>query len=168
MRVIAGIYKNRPLEFRKTKQIRPTKQIVKKSFFDTICPIIHDAVFVDLFAGNGFIGIEAVSRGAKKVFFVDRDDTFIKKNVQNLNISSDKFEIYRMDVFNFLNLNVVENADIIYVDAPYSLKIDDLVVFLLKKIKKDAIVCVESNKMVENERVFKIKQFGNSILNYLR
>ncbi|WP_428157037.1 RsmD family RNA methyltransferase [Desulfurella sp.] len=156
------------LEFKKNKEIRPTKQIVKKSFFDSIFYIIENSVFIDLFAGNGFMGIEALSRGAKKVFFVDKDDTFIKKNLQNLNISSDKFEIYRMDVFNFLNLNVVENADIVYIDAPYSMKIDELVVFLLKKLKKDAIVCVESNEMVENEHVFKIKQFGNSILNYLR
>ncbi|MGC8502285.1 16S rRNA (guanine(966)-N(2))-methyltransferase RsmD [Desulfurella sp.] len=168
MRVIAGTYKNRMLEFKKNKEIRPTKQIVKKSFFDSIFYIIENSVFIDLFAGNGFMGIEALSRGAKKVFFVDKDDTFIKKNLQNLNISSDKFEIYRMDVFNFLNLNVVENADIVYIDAPYSMKIDELVVFLLKKLKKDAIVCVESNEMVENEHVFKIKQFGNSILNYLR
>ncbi|MGB9755735.1 MAG: RsmD family RNA methyltransferase, partial [Desulfurella sp.] len=121
MRVIAGTYKNRMLEFKKNKEIRPTKQIVKKSFFDSIFYIIENSVFIDLFAGNGFMGIEALSRGAKKVFFVDKDDTFIKKNLQNLNISSDKFEIYRMDVFNFLNLNVVENADIVYMDAPYSL-----------------------------------------------
>lgn len=168
MRVIAGIYKNRLLEFKKTKEIRPTKQIVKKSFFDTISYIVGGAFFVDLFAGNGFIGIEAISRGAKKVIFVDKDDTFIKRNLQNLRVDPEKFEIYRMNAFDFLELGKVEQADIIYVDAPYAMKIDDIVVFLLKKLKKDAIVCVESDKMIEHARVFKIKQFGKNVLNYLR
>jgi 16S rRNA (guanine966-N2)-methyltransferase len=48
------------------------------------------------------------------------------------------------------------------------MKIDDIVVFLLKKLKKDAIVCIESDKMIEHARVFKIKQFGSTFLNYLR
>lgn len=168
MRVIAGVYKNRLLEFKKSKEIRPTKQIVKKSFFDTISHIIDDSIFFDLFAGNGFIGIEAISRGAKKVIFVDKDDTFIKRNLQNLMVDPEKFEIYRMDAFNFLDLDIIEHADIVYIDAPYAIKIDDIVVFLLKKLKKDAIVCIESDKMIEHERVFKIKQFGNTVLNYLR
>ncbi|HHS48941.1 MAG TPA: hypothetical protein ENM99_03660 [Desulfurella acetivorans] len=168
MRVVAGVYKNRLLEFKKTKEIRPTKQIVKKSFFDTVSSIIDDSVFVDLFAGNGFIGIEAISRGAKKVIFVDKDDTFIKRNLQNLRVDPEKFEIYRMDAFDFLGLGIAEQADIVYVDAPYSMKIDDIVVFLLKKLKKDVIVCIESAKMIEHARVFKIKKFGNTFLNYLR
>jgi len=168
MRVIAGSYKNRLLEFRKTKEIRPTKQIVKKSFFDTISGIIYDSIFVDLFAGNGFIGIEAISRGAKKAIFVDKDDTFIKRNLQNLKVASEKFEIYRMDTFDFLRLDIIQQADIVYIDAPYAIKIRDIVVFLLKKLKKDAIVCIESGKMIEHERVFKIKQFGSTFLNYLR
>ncbi len=168
MRVIAGKYKNRVLEFKKDKKIRPTKQVVKKSFFDTISPIVESAIFIDLFAGNGFVGIEAISRGAKKVFFVDLQDAFIKKNLQNLGIEAEKFEIYRMDAFNFLNLDIVKYADIIYIDAPYAMELNQLLVFLLKKLKKDAIVCIESSKMIEHERVFKIKKFGNTILNYLR
>jgi len=168
MRVIAGAYKNRLLEFKKTKEIRPTKQIVKKSFFDTVSNIIDDSIFVDLFAGNGFIGIEAISRGAKKVIFVDKDDTFIKRNLQNLRVDPEKFEIYRMDAFYFLGLDITQQADIVYIDAPYAMKIDDIVVFLLKKLKKDAIVCIESDKMIEHARVFKIKQFGSTFLNYLR
>jgi 16S rRNA (guanine966-N2)-methyltransferase len=168
MRVIAGAYKNRLLEFKKTKEIRPTKQIVKKSFFDTVSNIIDDSIFVDLFAGNGFIGIEAISRGAKKVIFVDKDDTFIKRNLQNLRVDPEKFEIYRMDAFCFLGLDITQQADIVYIDAPYAMKIDDIVVFLLKKLKKDAIVCIESDKMIEHARVFKIKQFGSTFLNYLR
>ncbi|MGE4546563.1 MAG: RsmD family RNA methyltransferase [Desulfurella sp.] len=168
MRVVAGVYKNRPLEFKKTKEIRPTKQIVKKSFFDTVSSIIDDSIFVDLFAGNGFIGIEAISRGAKKVIFVDKDDTFIKRNLQNLRVDPEKFEIYRMDAFDFLGLDIIEQADIVYIDAPYAMKIDDIVVFLLKKLKKDVIVCIESGKMIEYARVFKIKKFGSTFLNYLR
>jgi 16S rRNA (guanine966-N2)-methyltransferase len=168
MRVIAGVYKNRPLEFKKTKGIRPTKQIVKKSFFDTVSDIIGGSIFVDLFAGNGFIGIEAISRSAKKVIFVDKDDTFIKRNLQNLRVDPEKFEIYRMGVFDFLKLDIIGQADIVYIDAPYAMTIDDIVVFLLKKLKKDATVCIESGKMIEHERVLKIKRFGSTFLNYLR
>lgn len=168
MRVIAGIYKNRILEFKKNKEIRPTRQIIKKSFFDSISYMIEDSVFVDLFAGNGFMGIEALSRGAQKAYFVDTQDALIKKNLQKLGVSDEKFKIYRMNVFQFLNFGILENTDIIYIDAPYAMDVSELLVFLLKKLKKDAIVCLESNKMVEHERVFKIKKFGNSILNYLR
>lgn len=168
MRIIGGIYKNRVLEFKRNKEIRPTRQIVKKSFFDSISYMIEGSVFVDLFAGNGVMGIEALSRGAQKAYFVDRQDAFIKKNLQKLGVSDEKFKIYRMNVFEFLNLDILEDSDIIYIDAPYVMDVSELLVFLLKKLKKDAIVCLESNRMIEHERVFKIKKFGNSILNYLR
>lgn len=114
MRVIAGIYKNRLLEFKKTKQVRPTRQIVKKSFFDTVFSYISDCIFIDFFAGNGFMGLEALSRGAKKAIFVDKDDSYIKKNLKLLNIPKEKYDIYKMDALDFLSLDVVKDADIIY------------------------------------------------------
>lgn len=168
MRIIAGLYKNKPLEFKKTATLRPTRQIVKKSFFDTISYLIKGAVFIDLFAGVGFMGIESLSRGAKKSIFVDLYDDLIRKNLQSLNIALELYDIYKMNAVDFLALDIIANADIIYLDPPYAMQIDKFLDLLLKKINQNAIVCLESDKMIESERVFKIKQFGNNTLNYLR
>ena len=93
MRIIAGKYKAKKLSFSTDKKIRPTADIVKQAMFTTLFNKVENSVFLDLFCGSGQVGIEALSRGADKVFFVDNNYDAInitKKNFPNtIEISKD-------------------------------------------------------------------------------
>src|SRR5271163_3321712 len=73
MRVIAGKYRSRQLRTPGFLGIRPTSDRLRETLFNILGPSVTDALFVDLYAGTGAIGIEALSRGAREVFFIDRD-----------------------------------------------------------------------------------------------
>lgn len=73
MRIAGGKYKGHLLKIQKSIKIRPTSQLVKEALFDIIGPQIQDSSFLELFAGSGSVGIEALSRGAASVVFVERN-----------------------------------------------------------------------------------------------
>ena len=85
MRVISGEFKGRVLKMPKGVKIRPTSQKVKEALFSILGSQICEASFLDLFAGSGSVGIEAISRGAERVFFVENNRLCIKTIEQNLN-----------------------------------------------------------------------------------
>lgn len=122
MRVIAGIYRHRIINGpTDNPKIRPTKDRIREAFFSSLGNI-ENKVFLDLFAGSGSIGIEAISRGARKSYFVDNSKIairFIKDNLMSLQI--DNGEIIENDAIialeRFKNQKI--QFDIIYIDPPY-------------------------------------------------
>lgn len=84
MRVITGTAKGRPLATVKGREVRPTADRVKESLFNVLGPRVVDAEFLDLFAGSGAVGIEALSRGARRTVFVDLATQHLKVVEQNL------------------------------------------------------------------------------------
>src|SRR5512135_2692729 len=85
MRIIAGLYKGRPLVF--PEHIRPTKDIIRKSIFDTLAAVIKGQRVLDLFAGCGALGLESLSRGASGAWFIESDrkcSLFISKNLEKI------------------------------------------------------------------------------------
>ncbi|MDE6967501.1 MAG: RsmD family RNA methyltransferase, partial [Clostridia bacterium] len=78
MRVVAGKHRSRPLISPKNKDVRPTTDMIKESIFNIIQNDVVGSKFLDLFAGSGAIGIEAISRGADKVVFVDNSKESIE------------------------------------------------------------------------------------------
>ncbi len=174
MKIIGGALKNRRILFRKNVGVRPTRNIVKKSFFDTIRPVIGNAVFLDLFAGVGNMGIEAISQGARRVIMVESDKEnayFIRKNVKMLNVA-DRVEIHRMDVFSYLETNDIRSIDIIYADPPYSLEIASFLFSLSDAMGDKAILCVEhslDSKLKESYgKLVRLKErvFSRTVLTY--
>jgi len=73
LRVIGGVAKGRRLKTRKTMDLRPATDFIKEALFDVLALRVRDALFLDLFAGSGSIGIEALSRGARQALFVEKD-----------------------------------------------------------------------------------------------
>ena len=73
MRIIAGEFKGRRLRSPEDGRVRPTSDKVKEAVFSMLLPYLHDSTAVDLFAGTGSLGLEAISRGARMVYFADRD-----------------------------------------------------------------------------------------------
>lgn len=126
MRVVTGAAKGRKLKGPKTQGTRPIIDRVKTALFDILAWRVEDARFLDLFAGTGGVGIEALSRGATSVTFIEMSLPIIKLIRENLQITglSEHAEVLHMDSFKFLQNHTtsVSNAarvyDMIYVAPP--------------------------------------------------
>ena len=122
LKVIAGQFKGRNLQLPPALSTRPLLMRAKKSLFDILTPRIIGSTFLDLFAGVGSVGIEALSRGAKKAVFVDSDRNcvrLIEENLKTLSVS-DKAEVLQSDASqpNFKT----DKFDIIFIGPPYAMK----------------------------------------------
>jgi 16S rRNA (guanine(966)-N(2))-methyltransferase RsmD len=126
MRVISGRYRGRRLKGPKGATLRPTGDRLKETLFNILSPRIHGAVVFDIFSGTGAIGIEALSRGAGRAVFVDRDPAAGSLMRQNLELcaAEDEFLIIQEDVFTTLRSLARQGvrADIIFFDPPYDWK----------------------------------------------
>ena len=120
MRIIAGILKGRKLNSPADERIRPTSDKVKESIFNMIAGYLEDAVVIDLFCGTGNLGIEAISRGAKKCYFADRSRESM--NLTERNIAYCKIENASVTIcseyYKALE-RIHEKADVIFLDPPY-------------------------------------------------
>ena len=117
MRIIAGEYKGRNLKSPPSMQVRPTSDRLRETLFNVIAPRIEDARFLDLCAGTGAVGIEALSRGARHVTFVDRSRRscqLIESNVQLCRIPEEQFDIYQMPAEEFLRQEKEYPWDIVF------------------------------------------------------
>jgi 16S rRNA (guanine966-N2)-methyltransferase len=123
MHIISGKYKNQKLIVPKGNITRPTSGRLRESLFNICQGYVKDALFLDLFAGSGAIGFEALSHGAKKVTFIDdAKDSFrsIEANAKNLGVNN-QIEMLYGDVFELLSRleKKLKQFDIIYADPPY-------------------------------------------------
>ncbi|MFN2501075.1 MAG: 16S rRNA (guanine(966)-N(2))-methyltransferase RsmD [Pyrinomonadaceae bacterium] len=123
MRVIAGVYGGRILKSPPGNKTRPTSDRLKESLFNVLSPRIDENTrFLDLCAGTGSVGIEALSRGAQFVTFVDRSRrscALIEENLDKLDIAETETEILGLDVENFCGREHTTGWDIAFFDPPY-------------------------------------------------
>ena len=102
--------------------VRPTSDRLRETLFNVIAPRIEDARFLDLCAGSGAVGIEALSRGASDATFVDRSRrscTLIESNLELCRVPEDRQEIYCSEAYEFLRQTTLPPWDIVYFDPPY-------------------------------------------------
>jgi 16S rRNA (guanine966-N2)-methyltransferase len=126
MRVVTGEAKGRKLKAPKTAGTRPIIDRVKTALFDILSTRVEDARFLDLFAGTGSVGIEALSRGAAHATFIEMNHSVLKLVRENLKITGlgDRAETLQADAFKFLQANAAQNGnaqrvyDMIYVAPP--------------------------------------------------
>jgi 16S rRNA (guanine(966)-N(2))-methyltransferase RsmD len=180
LRVIAGKSRGIELKGGKGKDFRPTTQLVKGSVFDHLQGEIEGSLVLDLFAGSGGLGIEALSRGAAKGVFVDISRNAIeaiKLNIRKCGFGSDKVEIVKSDVIRFLKRAVSEDEvyDIIIADPPYNSNFAMELLQIVNEAEKRicGIMVIESREEVEsiNNRSmqkYKVKKFGQTCLNYFK
>ena len=118
MRVISGIYRGRKLNSPINDAVRPTADKVKESIFNVIQFDVAGCAFVDLFAGSGGMGIEALSRGAKSVVFSDCDREAIRLINSNLRGIDGDYKVLSRDYRDVL-FTLSGKQDFIFVDPPY-------------------------------------------------
>ena len=120
MRIIAGRWKGHGLKTLRGRDVRPTTDRVREAWMSALGAGVHDARVVDLFAGSGALGLEALSRGAASVVFVERARravAVIEANVERLG-AGDEVRVVSDDVFRFLG-RVDEPFDVALADPPY-------------------------------------------------
>lgn len=171
MRVIAGIYGKRQLKVPKTDSTRPTTDKNKENLFNMIGPYFDGGMVLDLFAGSGGLGIEALSRGCDYLYSVDRQyEAYktIKENISNLQIKNAK--ILKMDYRKALALLHDDHLvfDYVFLDPPYGkVPIDDIFAYLVgnKMLNDQAIIVVEELRdavfaPLDHLHLIKKKEYG--------
>src|SRR5947207_9492089 len=124
MRVIAGKFKSRRLEAPSGVHTRPTSDRLRETLFNVVAPRIEDSVWLDLYAGTGAVGIEALSRGARSVYFVEstpRGAALIRENLASLKIETESYEVLQREVnvaLRRLDSQAVV-CDYCFLDPPY-------------------------------------------------
>lgn len=143
MRVISGQKRGKKLEVLIGEAVRPTTDKVKESVFNVVQFEVAGAKFLDLFAGSGQIGIEALSRGAQLATFVDKNKTSI--NVVKRNLSETNFEksakVINMDSILFLK-KTKDVFDIAFLDPPYNSSLLDEAIFLIQNVMSEKGVII--------------------------
>jgi len=180
MRVIAGVFKGRRLVTPKGATTRPTADQVRIALLDTLGPWLPDARLLDLFAGAGGVGLEALSRGASHVTFVERDrqalDALVE-NIRTLDLES-RTHVARGDVRRQLARLAAEGRrfEIVFLDPPYA---TDDGVRTLAVLGEGALLAPEglviAQHLTKRElaeygvlRAFRDRRFGETTLTFFR
>ncbi len=177
MRIVAGKYKRTPLKTLEGDEItRPTKDMVREALFSSIS-IHNETSFLDLFAGSGAIGIEALSRGAADVVFNDSNSCAVRIIEENLQKVNEKRLVLNLDYRDCLGELKDREFDYIYVDPPYRFSEYEEIFRLVRTysvLKKKGIMIVEVHKNTELKeeypafRCFKERRYGINKLLYYR
>ena len=159
MRIIAGAYKGRNLKSPPSLDVRPTSDRLRETLFNVIAPRIEDVRFLDLCAGSGAVGIEALSRGAAYATFVDRSRrscTLIESNLKLCRVPEEQWEIYCSEVNEFLK-QTDSRWDIVYFDPPYK---DDYVrtLQLIERVLDGLLIAEHHHKTQLPENVGKLRR----------
>jgi 16S rRNA (guanine966-N2)-methyltransferase len=121
MRIISGKYKGKVIDGFNIDGTRPTMDRVKESVFSIIQSCVKDSISLDLFAGSGSLGIEALSNGAKECYFIDKNIEVIKILKKNL-VGVDNAFVVNSSFDNFLKITD-KKFDLIFLDPPYKLNL---------------------------------------------
>lgn len=171
MRVISGKYKGKNIEGFNIMGTRPTMDRVKESLFAIIQEKLVNSNCLDLFAGSGSLGIEAISNGAKSCTFIDNHNhifAILKRNLQGIGGANLK----KCDYLSFLK-TTDETFDIIFLDPPYKLYYIQSCIDEIEKrdlLNKDGIIVCEYEDEVftSNYQVIKEKRYGSKNIRILK
>jgi 16S rRNA (guanine966-N2)-methyltransferase len=186
MRIIAGKFRSRQLKSLKGLTLRPTSDRLRESLFNVLADLIAGSRFVDSFAGTGAVGIEALSRGAAEVIFIEKHvpaANLIKKNLESLDAGASS-RILTMDALQGLQLLEREKAfhsdrlNIVFLDPPYDNAVDygRVLSFLgsATLLPENSLVIAEHRRkfelpeIVENLQCVRVLLQGDASLSFYR
>ena len=185
-KIIMGKYKGKTLKLPSMQTTRSSKSIVLESFFNTIQFEIVDANFVEVFSGSGSIGLEALSRGASSIFFMEQDRDALKVLKENISQTDPSAcQIFAGDSFSNISAVVKtlkkKNEDAyFYIDPPFSIRegmedIYEKMIKLIASLPEEVVKLIiiehmtglEIPQTIGSFEVSKSKKFGNTSLTYL-
>lgn len=171
MIITAGIYKGSKVKAPDEKIVRPTLSKIRESIFNTLFSIIdfEGKSFLDMFAGSGIMGLEALSRGFAYVLAVEKNPMvakILKANYENIKLNPN------LVIADSLKLKTNEKFDVIYIDPPYSSGIYEEVLEKIKEksiLKKGGIVILEHNTAINTQgyTLIKQKKYSNKFITFL-
>ncbi len=158
MRVIAGTARSLPLKSPDGLNTRPTTDRIKETLFNMLQTYIPGCVFLDICSGSGGIGIEALSRGAKKAYFIENDLSAITCIQQNLQFTklSDKSVVIKQDAVSALNNIFEKEVDVIFMDPPYG-----------QELEKQILSALKGYRYISQETLFIVEADLNTDFSYL-
>ncbi len=179
MRITAGKYKNKQIKTIESKLIRPTLSKIRESIFNVLQKNIQDSCFLDLFAGSGIVGIEAASRGAKEVFFVEKNLSHFKLLKNNLKTFDFEYKIFLGDSINILEHFNEKSFDIIFSDPPYKSFLNKKIIEIISRkqlLKDNGFIIIECSKEENyatdlskyNFQIIKEKKYGDTNILYIK
>ena len=181
MRIISGKARGTKLYTLDGQNTRPTLDRVKESLFNIIQNELKDKIFLDLFSGSGAIGLEEVSRGARKAILCDNSkkaSEIIKKNIEKTHLE-EFVELYNESYEKVISYKIMEKVDIIYIDPPYETNlVYESVKLILEKelIKDESLIIIETDqeeRVLESLKKLNIKivdkrKYGRGYLIFLK
>lgn len=183
MRIISGKYRGHHLVSFQADHIRPTTDRVKESQFNILMGYIEGAKVLDLFSGTGNLGLEALSRGAAEVTFVEKSKqslAILQKNLEKLKVS-EPYKIVQKDVLSFLKTYSGEPFDVIFADPPFTEKMaHDVMLATSAAVAEDrvfapgAVMTIESGGKEKIEDIYPtlerydVREFGDKTLSFYR
>ena len=179
MRIVGGKARGLKIKTIESDSTRPTKDMVREALFSIIAQDVPDSIFLDLFAGSGAVGIEALSRGAEYCYFADNNKECTKIITENLKKA--RFEqqatIYTLDYEKVINKIAEVKFDIIFLDPPYNIGLGLKAIKLISSfdlLKTNGIIIYETDgvedipEVIENYMKFKEKKYGRNVLNFYK
>lgn len=153
VRIIAGKWRGRRLDFPSLDGLRPTGDRVRETLFNWLQPELPGALCLDLFAGSGALGFEAVSRGARRVTLIEKDPSAVKgllRTRDQLGINSREVEIIHQDALAWLQKDPGDATrfDIVFVDPPFNSPLAESALIALARhdwLSPGALVYIESS-----------------------
>lgn len=187
MRVIAGKFRSRQLKSLNSTALRPTSDRLRETLFNILGDLVVGSRFIDVFAGTGAVGIEALSRGAKEVIFIEKHQataSVIKKNLESLQINKEEARVLPVDALHALEMLAKKNSasrevpDICFLDPPYAqaAEYDRVLSFLgsATLLNQGALVIAEHRRnselpeTVENLQRVRLLRQGDATLSFYR
>jgi len=184
LRIASGQFKGRQLKAPPSTITRPVTGLFRKSIFDSCQSAIEDAVVADLFAGSGILGLEALSRGAKKAYFIEKDRKaidVIEQNIALLGVKS-KSQLIKGDFFRHFT-KIPDKIDVAFLDPPYTIGLEgylEILSLLMKeeeKFSQEAHIFFElsskfateiENRFAKPFTIHRVKKSSTTTLLHLR
>ena len=180
MRIISGTSKGRNLATPKSQSLRPTSDRVKESIFNILREEIEGRMVLDLFAGTGNLGIEALSRGAKKVIFVEKGRHalgLIQRNLTRFGLE-EKSEILPIDAHQAIGILKLRGKffDLIFMDPPYEKGLIEKTITKLNSHQiyhRDSLLVIEHHRrellppIINRWNLIRQRQMGDTVISFL-
>ena len=173
LRIVAGTFGGRWIDVPPGARVRPTREMVREAWFSALGGVVEGARVADLFAGSGALGIEALSRGARSVTFVESDRrsaAVVRRNLEQLEVV-DRGRVVTGDVWRFLEgTGRSDRFDLALADPPYDSEWPARLAASLRERRFARLLCVEHRPgaLAGAEGVVWSREYGDSALTFLR